>query len=78
MKWFCNVLSWHFACLALALLVLGSTAITAKVAADSPPPSTSITLTKCEYTTWPTCDGWCFTGNCTPFTNDSGSWCECF
>lgn len=41
MKWFCNVLSWHFACLALALLVLGSTVLTAKVAADSPPLTTA-------------------------------------
>lgn len=41
MKWFYNVLSWHFACLAVALFVLGSTAFTAKVAANSPPPPTT-------------------------------------
>lgn len=41
MKWFYNVLSWHFACLAVALFVLGSTAFTAQVMANSPPPTTS-------------------------------------
>ncbi len=42
MRWFCNVLSWHFACLALALLVLGITPLAVKVMADNPPPTTSV------------------------------------
>ena len=42
MQWFYNVLSWHFACMALALLVLGITPLTAKVRGDNPPPTTSI------------------------------------
>lgn len=56
MTWFCKVLSWHLACLALALLMLGMTVITAKVAADGPPPST------------PSCGGsGCCCENCPPF-----------
>lgn len=42
MRWLFNVLSWHFACLALALLLLRITPLAAKVMADSPPPTTSI------------------------------------
>jgi hypothetical protein len=41
MRWFYNVVSWHLACLALALFVLGTTALTAKVTANSPPPPTT-------------------------------------
>lgn len=36
MQWFYNVLSWHFACLALALLVLGITPLAGRVMANSP------------------------------------------
>lgn len=38
MKWLCNVLSWYFTCLAVALLSLlvGSFVLNAKVKANSP------------------------------------------
>jgi len=42
MQWFYNVLSWHFACLALALLVLGITPLAGRVMANSPPATTQL------------------------------------
>lgn len=48
MRWFFNVLSWHFACMALALLVLGSIPLAANVMADSPPLTTG-THPYCPY-----------------------------
>lgn len=41
MRWFYNVASWNLACFALALFMLGTTALTAKVTANSPPPPTT-------------------------------------